>query len=344
MAARGVAVEYSGEKRWASLRCTLPPKPGSGRARPYSQRISLGISASTADGRRAIKALKAKLEQQIFSGSFDWAAWGHAPIAKNELTIAQLIAGLGRHKEATNPVSPRTWRTGYDLPLRRLLAPLDRPLTPEIVLEAAGVSSSATSVRKRDITALRALADFADLDVDLTPYRHRYSRKNVRFRDLPSDEEIQAFIDSVDRPDLRWACGILATYGLRPSELSGLDLIDFPRVRVHPNRKTGERTVLPLPGDWTSQWDLEERPPTPWDMESPQLVAHNLRHHMRKRGWRWQIYDLRHCWARRCAERGIQPAVAARLMGHTVKEHTETYHQFIGEEHWLDMFSKQAGS
>jgi integrase len=344
MAARGVALEYSGDKRWASLRCTLPPKPGSGRARPYSQRISLGVSAATPDGKRRIKALKAKLEQQIFSGTFDWAAWGQAPQTKGDQTISQLISGLGRHKEATNPVSPRTWRTAYDLPLRRLLAPLDRHLTAEILLEAAGVSSSATSVRKRDITALRALAQFAELDVDLTAYRHRYSRKHVRFRDLPSDAEIKSFIDGLDRPDLHWACGILASYGLRPSELAGLDLIDFPRIRVHPDRKTGERAVLPLPEDWATNWALAERPVTPWNMESPQLIAHNLRHHMRERGWRWQIYDLRHCWARRCAERGIQPAVAARLLGHTVKEHTETYHQFIGEEHWLEMFSNQAGS
>lgn len=343
MAARGVAVEYVGDRRLASLRCTLPPKPGSGRARPYSQRISTGVSASTPEGRRRIKALKARLEEQLFSGTFDWRHWGVGEQAKSEQTIEQLLTGLRRHKQATKPVDSRTWRISYELPLRRLLHPLDRPLTESAVLDALAQSESATSTRKRDLTALKALAAYAELELDFTQYRHRYGRKQVRSRELPSDEEIHNFITNLDRPDLLWACGVLCCYGLRPSELSDLDLSDFPRVRVHPERKTGERAVLPLPAEWAQQWELGSMPPTDWNMANPQLIAHNMRHHMRARGWRWQLYDLRHCFARRCAARGVSPSVAARLMGHSVEEHTQTYHQFIGEESWLKMFTEQTG-
>ncbi len=343
MPARGVAIEYVGERRWASLRSTLPPKPGSGRARSYSQRIATGVSAETKEGRRRIKALKARLEEQLFSGSFRWSDWGVGESPRDEQPIAELLAGLHRHKQATRPVEPRTWRTGYELPLRQLLSPLDRPLTEEAILEALSQSKVASSTRKRDLTALRALADFAGLNVDFTSYRHRYNRGMVRARELPSDEEIHRFIASLDRSDLRWACGILCCYGLRPSELSDLDLSDYPKVRVHQDRKTGGRAVLPLPQEWAQEWALGVAPFTAWNMGNPQLIAHNMRHHMRDRGWRWQVYDLRHAFARRCASRGVSPSVAARLMGHSVEEHTTAYHAFIGEESWLEMFSRQSG-
>ena len=147
----------------------------------------------------------------------------------------------------------------------------------------------------------------------------------------------------IDRADLRWACGVLCCYGLRPSELSDLDLSDFPTVRVHPDRKTGERAVLPLPAEWAQEWELGTMPRTDWNMANPQLIAHNMRHHLRDRGWRWQLYDLRHSWARRCAARGVNPSIAARMMGHSVEEHTSTYHAFIGEESWLRMFVEQSG-
>lgn len=343
MPARGVAIEYVGERRWASLRSTLPPKPGSGRARSYSQRISTGVSAETKEGRRRIKALKARLEEQLFSGSFRWSDWGVGESPRNEQPISELIAGLRRHKQATKPVEPRTWRISYELPLSRLLSPLDRPLTEEAILEALAQSEADSSKRKRDVTALRALASFAGLEVDFSSYRHRYNRTRVRVRELPSDEEIHHFISSLDRADLRWACGILSCYGLRPSELSDLDLRDYPKVRVHPERKTGERAVLPLPQEWAEEWNLQNVPSTSWNMGNPQLIAHNMRHHMRDRGWQWQVYDLRHAFARRCASRGVSPSVAARLMGHSVKEHTTAYHAFIGEESWLEMFSRQSG-
>jgi hypothetical protein len=343
MAARGVAIEYVGPNRLASLRCTLPPRPGSGRARAYSQRISTGVSATTPQGKRKIKALKARLEEQLFSGTFSWAAWGIGETPRGEQTIENLLLGLRRHKQATRPVEPRTWRTSYELPLRRLLNPLDRPLTEGAIIEALTQSEANASTRKRDLTALRALASFAGLEVDFTAYRHRYNRSMVRARELPSDEEIHRFISTLDRSDLRWACGILCCYGLRPSELSDLDLSDYPKVRVHPDRKTGERAVLPLPQEWAQEWALGEAPPTTWNMGNPQLIAHNMRHHMRDRGWRWQVYDLRHAFARRCASRGVSPSVAARLMGHSVEEHTTAYHAFIGEESWLEMFSRQSG-
>ncbi|MCP9784051.1 hypothetical protein KBY83_12125 [Cyanobium sp. WKJ7-Wakatipu] len=343
MAARTVSVIYLGQGQWAHLRTTLPPKPGSGRARPYQQRIALGVSAETADGRRRIKALKARLEQQIFSGTFDWGNWSEAHRPQSAKTIAELVAGLEQHLAATKSLEPYTWKNAYQQVFRLRFTQQDEQLTVEKVIGALAASARESSVRKRDFTALSALAKFAELDVDLTPYRSGYSRKHVKPQDLPTDQQIVDLIDEL--PQLhRWACGMLATYGLRPSEIAGLEFGENGTIYVAAERKTGRRPARPLPLDWFDRWQLASRPEIPWDLTKPTNVAHTLRAFLLRRGWMFKRYAFRHCFARRCAERGISASVAARMMGHTAEEHELTYRAWIGESEWMEMFDQQAGS
>lgn len=42
-------------------------------------------------------------------------------------------------------------------------------------------------------------------------------------------------------------------------------------------------------------------------------------------------YTLRHCYARRCQDNLIPVQIAVRLMGHSVKIHTQTYHRWVKE-------------
>ena len=341
MAARKVSVLYLGEKKWAHLRTTLPPKPGSVRTRPYQQRIALGISATTADGRRQIKALKARLEQEIFTGTFDWGKWSAEHRPKSSLTIGELIVGLEQHLKATKNLQPRSWSNNYLSTFRLRFPRLDEELTEDKAIAALAQSAPDSSVRKRDFTAIKALLKFAELDADLDEYRGSYSKKQVNPRSLPSDEQIVALIDSLEQPH-RWVLGTIAAYGLRPSEIVGLEIGEGGTIYVHEERKTGRRPARPLPLEWVERWDLGNRPEIPWVSTRTRQVADTLRAFLDRRDWPFHRYAFRHCFARRCAERGIAPAVAARMMGHSTQIHISTYFQFVQEGEWVRMFDEQA--
>ena len=342
MAGRGARVDIRGDGGWASLVATLPPKPGSGRARPHVQRITLGISNKTPDGRRQIKALLKRLEHEVLSGTFNWADWSRDHRPQSAKTIAELVAGLEQHLAATKSIEPYTWKNAYEQAFRLRFPQQDELLTVEKVIGALAASDRESSVRKRDFTALSALAKFAELDVDLAPYRSGYSRKQVKPQDLPSDQQIAALIDELPQPH-RWVCGMLATYGLRPSEIAGLEIGEAGTIYVADERKTGRRPARPLPAEWVERWQLTDRPEIPWDLTKPTNVAHTLRAFLQRRGWMFKRYAFRHCFARRCAERGISASVAARMMGHTAEEHELTYRAWIGESEWMEMFDQQAG-
>lgn len=346
MAGRTAGIEYRGKGRWAALRATLPPKPGSARVRPYVQRITLGISATTADGRRQIKALQKRLEHELLSGTFEWGNWSREHRPKSELSIGELVAALQQHIQATKSIRPTTWEKAYAAVYRLRFPDPSQKLSAEMVIAALAASERSSSVRKRDMTALTALVKFAELDVDLEPYRANYGRKQVRPQDLPSDEAIVAMIDNLPAHlrHVQWICGVLATYGLRPSEIVGLEIADDATLFVHEERKTGRRPVRPLPMEWVERWQLLDRPEIPWKLPSPWSVATNLKSVLPDNGWNHRRYAFRHCYARRCAERGITASVAARMMGHTPLEHELTYRAWVGEKSWIEMFDAQAGN
>jgi len=307
------------------------------------QRISLGISAKTPDGKRQIKALQKRLEHEVLAGTFDWGNWSREHRPKSELSIAELVAGLEQHLAATKALEPATWRNAYQGVFNLRFPKQDEPLTVEKVVAALAASDRTSAVRKRDFTAMSALVRFAELDVDLAPYRSGYSRKQVKPQDLPSDAQLIELIDSLPRT-YQWTCGMLASYGLRPSEIAGLTQEQgSTTIYVDDERKTGRRPVRPLPTDWVERWNLLDRPELPWDLSKPTNVAHTLRAALKRRGWHYKRYAFRHCFARRCAERGITASVAARMMGHTAEEHELTYRAWIAESEWMEMFDQQAG-
>ncbi|MGK7913297.1 MAG: hypothetical protein AB4050_17730 [Synechococcus sp.] len=44
-------------------------------------------------------------------------------------------------------------------------------------------------------------------------------------------------------------------------------------------------------------------------------------------------YSLRHCWAVRTLEFGLDLSLAAQQMGHSVQVHTDLYHHWISDRH-----------
>jgi integrase len=46
----------------------------------------------------------------------------------------------------------------------------------------------------------------------------------------------------------------------------------------------------------------------------------------------FHLYDMRHRWAIRTLEIGLDISLAAQQMGHSVQMHSETYHHWISED------------
>lgn len=54
-------------------------------------------------------------------------------------------------------------------------------------------------------------------------------------------------------------------------------------------------------------------------------------------------YNLRHCWAVRTLEFGLDVSLAAAQMGHSVQVHTELYHHWISDRHHQRAFDLLMG-
>ncbi|QEY31371.1 site-specific integrase [Synechococcus sp. RSCCF101] len=352
---RGIALRL--EQRGASLaiRGPLPPRHGSG---PYrTQRLSLGLKASTS-GMEEARSRVLQVQRQLQQGRFAWDDWGGrrtaggAP-ASVQVSTAELIlrfqaAFLAEPRRRYNPAGTRsTWATAYRPYLRRLqaMAAPGRPLEPGLLLQVLESYPQASRSRAQCGTALAALARHLGLELpaDWQSLAGGYGLHRARFRQLPSDERIEATIARIPNPAWALAYGLMATYGLRNHEIFFCDLSALAPggdrvLRVLPTSKTGEHQVWPFPPRWVDRFGLERLAAEPAALPAVcldlnrttlQQVGRRVGEQFRRYGLSHTPYDLRHAWAVRTIHIGLPDTVAARMMGHSVAIHTRTYHHWI---------------
>lgn len=334
----GVQVRRKGNRLY--LRATLPPKPGSAKDKPHQQEISLGCYANPAGYRRA-KAEALRLSGDLAMGKFSWDT-----LIKNSQptkTAGDWITAFERDyfsRRERNPKSQTTWDKDYWASFKRLVA--DQALTKDAILEAIAQTSPDTRSRQRVCMALGALAKFAGIDVDVAPLRGKYSPKAVQARDLPSDELIAEWRERIPNPAWQWAYGVIAAYGLRNHEVFYVELESIRRSELLTvlDSKTGPRKVLPCLPEWWELWGLAEP-------QVPKVTGRNNRElgmrvtqYFRRLELPFRVYDLRHAWAARTAARGLDPAIAARMQGHSLQVHTAIYHQFLNDAHLLEAWKR----
>ncbi len=122
---------------------------------------------------------------------------------------------------------------------------------------------------------------------------------------------------------------MLATYGLRPHEIFYLDFSDLPVLNVL-DGKTGARKIWPCYPEWVEAWGLSNTFILDIAGKNNSQKTANLDKKFKKI-IPFNLYDLRHSWARRTLEYGWSHSLAAQQMGHSVTMHTQTYHAWIGE-------------
>lgn len=319
------------------LRGTLPPRPGSSKVKPHQQEIALGIEATIEGIAQAEKEAR-KVGGLLAVGEFSWTPYLRDRKTKIPETIGDWISALETDyftRRARNPQSQTTWNTNYLEVFKNL--PQKQPLSVQALMSAIASTVPDTRMRQKTCLALNALAKFAQFEFDATRYAGNYSATKVSPREIPSDELIVSSYHLIPNPAWQWGYGMLATYGLRPHELFYLDLEEFRKssgvLRVLSGGKTGGRKVWPLHPEWVEQWAL-------LDVKVPKCTGKtnkDLGQRVTQYFWRSRIpfrpYDLRHAWAIRSMEYGLEITLAAQQMGHSVIIHSSTYHAWLADSH-----------
>ncbi|MBD3561135.1 site-specific integrase [Planktothrix sp. FACHB-1355] len=338
----GVTIIQKGNRLY--LRGTLPPRPGSDKDKPHQQEIALGIEATSAGMRTAEKEAR-KVGGLLSVGEFSWWPYlRHTGVGRENKTIGEWVSELEKDYfigRAKNPQSISTWKTNYVEVYSKL--PLSSYLSKEILMNAIVSVPPSTRMRQKVCMALDKLVEFADFKFDAKRFSGDYSPTKVQKRNLPSDEAILFWYEKLSKRAWQWCFGMIATYGLRPHEVFHLDLVDFQKgsgvVKVLEG-KTGERKVWPLHPEWVQEWSLMDVAVPNVNAASNKELGHRVCQYFRRQGMEFKPYDLRHAWAARSIQYGLEVSLAAKQMGHSVAIHIQTYHAWIDEYHYQQAYER----
>lgn len=324
----GAKIERLGNR--LVIRATFPPKPNSSKSHAHQQRLHLGFHANPA-GVKEAEAEARKIGALLDCGEFDWTPYLRGQ--KSVLTIADWVEKFERDyftRRSRTAQSETTWEKDYLAVYKKL--DQTSTLGVDLLRDAIIKTTPDTRTRKRVCLALESLAKFADLEMDTKALSGNYSPQKVKPRDLPEDRLIAEWFYKIPNDSWQWVYGVLATYGLRPHEVFHLNFEKMPILEIL-HGKTGSRQVWACFPEWVEEFDLK----TP---KVPNVNGKNntdLGDRVGKAFKRYEVpfspYDLRHCWAIRTLEFGLDISLAAAQMGHSVQVHSQHYHHWISERH-----------
>lgn len=312
-----------------SLIATLPPKPGSRWIKPHRQVISTGIRANKV-GVKYVEAEARLLGARLASNTFDWDLYDKRGSRGDVLIVRDAIASFKAHYEETHSLRASTWKNQWAKVFKYL--PQDAPLTDELLIKETLAKARDTRLRLETARKLQHLADFHKIEVDLLQYKGGYGASKVQARQLPSDEEIASWYYRIPNRRWQWVYGILAATGMRPHEAFFCDWQDG-KLEIRQG-KTGARTVLEFfYPEWIDEWNLREIRLPAINAQSAyenNTLGAKVTRQFKRYGVPFEAYELRHAAAvRMSVVFGLQMTVAARIMGHSVQEHTRTYHRHL---------------
>ena len=324
------------------LRATFPPKPGTARTLAHQQWLALGVYANP-EGLKYAEALAKTIGGQLARQVFDWTPY--LSVAQQPLLARPLAEQLDAFEEyCLAQRSLTTFQSVYRPYLRYLLQASSQ--TPqqdlkswiEQVLRERPVQSRG---RQLACTCFKQLLTFLGQDPTfLQGYRGGYGQRQLVPRQLPEEEAIVAWFDTIPNPQWRLVYGLMATFGLRPHECFLADLAPLQAgaqtLWVGAETKTGVRETWPFYPEWVTYFRLNagELPPVASETTAKALGA-RVNAQFRRYGIPFNPYLLRHAWAVRTIHFGLDSSIVAPMMGHSVQVHTGVYH------HWLTRRDQQ---
>ncbi len=332
----GLRIEQIGGRLY--LRGTLPPKPLSGKNKPHRQRIS--AANANQDGVKIAERLAKKISVQMDAKTFDWADYKEEQ--ELEINIKNIKNWVNEfeqdyfsRKERTFKTET-TWRVEYRAVFKFL--PLEDELTIENLKSTIiNYSKPDTRIRKRFCQSLNLLSKFAGLNCDFSNLVGNYNYSSREPRNLPTDKQIQDFYYQIGSDPWQWIYGMIATYGLRNHEAFFIELNSLKNpdhsIKITQG-KTGSRKVWPLHPEWVVTFNLTSPKVPGINLNRPNTAIGNVvtRHLRRNENMPFKVYDLRHAWAVRSLEYGIDISLAAKQMGHGLQVHSNLYHSWINEQ------------
>ncbi len=334
-------VGISGNKIW--LRGTLPPKPNSKNTGHSQQRIYLDLNASPT-GISLAESEAIKINTQLMLKVFNWLDFIDPKQPKTSPKTVGEYLELFEQDYFTRRKSTSKTQLTYRKDYRASFNKLDPQeiLTATILEKAITQTPPDTRVRVRMCVALGALAKFAGISWDASRFRGSYSPKKAQPRDIPSDKLIQEVYESIRLPQIKWVFGAIATYGLRNHEVFKLD---FKAIKAGDyiitvnDGKTGFRRIYPIYPEWYELFEIQKiiLPGVKLNRSNADL-GHYVSDSFRRLKLPFKPYDLRHAWAIRSLLFGLDVSLAAQMMGHSLKVHSELYHHWITEKHYEQAF------
>ena len=320
------------------------------------QRISLGLKADMPGLEEAKKKLQL-INLQLELKQFEWINWTSIPNKKenkNDFELSTKISQFEEYffKEEKNEylTSTRktTWRSSYKPYLKRILDIYNSSVNEDLVnifLETLKTYKEGSRSRKQCATSLSVLANFLEIRLpeDWKLNSRGYGLNKASFRELPTDEVIEKLWEKIPNKSWKFVFGLMATYGLRNHEVFFCDLHSLRNfgdkiIRVLPTTKTGEHQVWPFHPEWVEKFELsnlgnnpELLPDINRDLRKTTLqnIGKKITDQFKRYSLQIRPYDLRHAWAVRTIFYDLPDTVAARMMGHSVSLHTQTYHHWI---------------
>ena len=337
------------------LQGTFPPKPGSGKVKPHQQKLSLRmitgleVQPSPQGVKRAIAEAK-RVDTLLMLNQFDWQDFMVRSVKVREGPLGREVVsqfkdwyfGTRGRTEQTHT----TWKTEYEQ-VFKVLDPT-MPLSQEEV-EAFVLAGSEpnTRTRKRFVMAMRKLCEFAEVPINVRRFRELAGsyQPGETPRQLLSDEEVEKIWGQIDSPHVKLWWGYLATFGLRNHELFHLDASELLKggrtIEVSERAKSkARRVVYPLPSRWIERFELRQvlgLEPEAGVLNrtlGARITKAFQRHHLP------EPYTLRHCWKERAIRLGIDPAIAARSLGHSPMVSQKHYTRWMGEQSVAEVFSQ----
>ena len=320
------------------------------------QRISLGLKADFNGLEEAKKKLQL-ITLQLELNQFDWINWvknSDKKEIKEEFKFLTRLNDFEKYffrenkNEYLTSTRKTTWRSSYKPYINRMISiqndtnteNLDNIFTTTLKTYKEGSRS-----RKQCATSLSVLAKFLEhkLPEDWKLMAKGYGLNKASFRDLPTDEIIENLWENIPNKSWKYVFGLMATYGLRNHEVFFCDLSSLTNygdkiIRVLPTTKTGEHQVWPFHPKWVDKFELCELGKDPellpkinrdLRVTTLQNIGKKITDQFKRYSLKIKPYDLRHAWAVRTIFYDLPDTVAARMMGHSVSLHTQTYHHWI---------------
>ncbi|MDC2994970.1 site-specific integrase [Prochlorococcus sp. AH-736-F09] len=345
-------IEKRGEK--LNIRGSLPSKEDKNNFK--IQRISLGLKADISGLEEAKKKLQL-INLQLELNQFDWINWignHHKKQIKdsfefpNRLNQFEEFFFRENKSDFRNSTRKTTWRSSYKPYMNRILNiynDYENEALEKIFQKTLESYEEGSRSRKQCATSLSVLAKFLDIKLpeDWKLNSRGYGLNKAEFRDLPTDELIEKLWETIPNNSWKFVFGLMATYGLRNHEVFFCDLSSLTKlgdkiIRVLPTTKTGEHQVWPFHPEWVEKFELTKLGKNPellpninrdLKFTTLQNIGKKITDQFKRYSLQIKPYDLRHAWAVRTIFYDLPDTVSARMMGHSVSLHTQTYHHWI---------------